>query len=185
MAGFEPRISGVGSGTATVLISMFLVVLHFPNNVFHRNLTTFERKLECHNSSFYFYFFCLPSTYLCDEDQTPSSQSMTARIICLQRSCHYLEQIVFLDFDRISSLTVLPSGQTQKGHSLAPTPIQGKLTKLTNFDHYIAALSMTTKVRDNNLSSKLGVGKWLWRSWQSGRLRHQRTRVRIQSFNCL
>ena len=110
MAGFEPRISGVGSGTATALISMLLVVLHFPNNVFHRNLTTFERKLECHTSCFYFYFFCLSSTYLCDEDQTPSSQSMTARIICLQRSCHYLEQIVFLDFDRISSLTVLPSG---------------------------------------------------------------------------
>ena len=24
-------------------------------------------------------------------------------------------------------------------------------------------------------------GKWLWRSWQSGRLRYERTRVRIQS----
>ena len=25
------------------------------------------------------------------------------------------------------------------------------------------------------------IGKWLWRSWQSGCLRYQRTRVRIQS----
>ena len=25
------------------------------------------------------------------------------------------------------------------------------------------------------------MGKWLWRSWQSGRLRYQMTRVRIQS----
>ena len=29
MAGFEPRISGVGSGTATALISMFLVVFQW------------------------------------------------------------------------------------------------------------------------------------------------------------
>ena len=167
------------------LFRCFWLFCIFPTTSFTGIWQLLNGSLNVTIHVFIFIYFCLSSTYLCDEDQTPSSQSMTARIICLQRSCHYLEQIVFLDFDRISSLTVLPSGQTQKGHSLAPTPIQGKLTKLTNFDHYIAALSMTTKVRDNNLSSKLGVGKWLWRSWQSGRLRHQRTRVRIQSFNCL
>ena len=30
------------------------------------------------------------------------------------------------------------------------------------------------------LTNKNIAGKWLWRSWQSGRLRYQRTRVRIQ-----
>ena len=47
-------------------------------------------------------------------------------------------------------------------------------------------MSQGTLIKVSHLSKSLAliitlVGKWLWRSWQSGRFQYQRTRVRIQS----
>ena len=35
--------------------------------------------------------------------------------------------------------------------------------------------------KDRKVADKEIPGQWLWRSWQSGHFRYQRTRVRIQS----
>ena len=50
------------------------------------------------------------------------------------------------------------------------TPITVSITQITvSITQIIANLTLTA------------VGQWLWRSWQSGHFRYQRSRVRIQS----